>query len=152
MRLLRQSPYYSTQQVYFLIKRGTKASIICYVARIHNLEGESCDFRDEELLWCRMCTPGKSVSREYQRKLKVVIFNCLSWLFTSCTKETWSFGSCTNVVSTQVQRYISPVRCPTLTENTSIGVKRRRYIRGFIPGVLSFVTVVFALEIKTQRY
>ena len=62
------------------------------------MEGESRDFRDEELLWCRMCTPGKSVSREYQRKLTAVIFNCLSWLFTSCTKETWSFRSCTNVV------------------------------------------------------
>ena len=98
VRLLRQSPYDATQQVYFLLKRGTKASIICYIARIHNMDSESCDFRNEELLWCRMCTPGKSVSREYQRKLKVVIFNCLSWLFTSCTKERWSFGSCTNVV------------------------------------------------------
>ena len=115
VRLLRQSPHYSAQQVLLFTQRRTKASIICHKARIHNImDGESCDFRDEELLWGRLCTllakclagiPEK-IKEDRWEKIKscdLQLFILVLYILQKRDMEFWKLHKCG---VTQVQFFI----------------------------------------------
>ena len=60
------------------------------------MDGESCEFRNEELLWCRMCTPGKCLARipEKIKSCDLLLFILVVYILHEREMEFWKLHKC----------------------------------------------------------